>query len=170
MAIRYYILGGLCVFGLSGVLIAGAPAQKTKSFGAWYVMSDTEKASDHKNHWVRLGQSQNDDDKPVGDWIDAEWSLEKREIKMSINILDCDKDGRSFERLSSFEAKQWTSVGAKAAAVKYQAAANDWIKQATSQCTERKAGNIFKIAKLDLAMKDFLNRIGKYATPAKGVK
>ncbi len=167
---RSILAFGICALGLCSALYAGAETQRAKSFGPWFVIADNAKGSAPKYAWVRLGQSQNEDSAGIGDNVGAEWAADSQEIKVSIEIQNCEGEEQAFDRSSSLPVTQWSSKGAKSAATQMRALMAGWVKEATAQCTARKPATMFKMAKLDLAMQDFLVKGRKLAAAAKGGK
>jgi hypothetical protein len=159
---RTIIQSILVIGAITSMLTVPAFAEPTtesvKKIGAWTVSSASGTSSGKRYPIVRVEQSISG---ALGaeDWIDSNWMSIDHAIQLSTSISKCDKDGQGFQEILSLNDKEWMAIGAKGMSKHFQSTVKGWLAKASSQCSARKVGTIFKMARVDVAMKDFMNRI-----------
>jgi hypothetical protein len=151
-------------------VFAGAETMTVKRFGQWVVMVEPAQGKSSKLAWVRIGQSQNEDEDGIGDELSAEYTGWENKIDLTFRLFHCSKAEYQFERSETVDGRALLSIGVKAATAQLRARLNGWIKEAAAQCTDIKPARIFKMAQFDAGMKTFFSKAAQFLAISEGAK
>jgi hypothetical protein len=154
MSVRSAILTGSAASSL--LLATGAAGASTPTgerHGAWHVVSITSMSGAGGADAAAVLTQGN----AAGE-LRARWD-EGGPVRISVKIETCYSDDQDFYQSYSFRIVRWHALSAGQVADRLEADFRNWLSQAQSACREEARLDLFKMARLRAAAKDFAARL-----------
>jgi hypothetical protein len=154
MSVRSAILTGSAAASI--LLVAGgagASIPTGERHGAWHVVSITSLSGVAGDDASAILTQEN----AAGE-LKAHW-VQGGPLRISAKIESCYSEDEDFYQSYSFPIVRWHALGAGEIAGRLEADFGTWLGQAKSACREATRLDLFKMARLRAAAKDFAARV-----------
>ncbi|MET1110149.1 MAG: hypothetical protein ABWX67_01335 [Allosphingosinicella sp.] len=140
------------IFLVTGV--AGASMPTGERHGAWHVVSITSMSGDGASADAAAVLTQENE---AGEFS-AAWD-EGGPVRISVRIRSCSSDDEDFRQSYSVPTARWHALGPGKAADRLEADFGAWLDQARLACRETARLELFRMARLRPAARDFAARL-----------